>query len=177
MSPCASHRDALHRLLDGEIDGSERALLEAHLEACPGCRAFAADLRSLRESLAALPPEPFPPEALDAVWARTVGARRGRPRSSPARWVIAAAAAVAIAILVPAILRRVEEGPYSEAFTAVEIDRAEQDAKLALALAAHAIRRGESAARDRVLAGHVAPAIRKLPFRRTPGESAHESEP
>lgn len=165
MKHCDSNRESLHRLVDGEIHGTEREALDRHLEGCPGCRAFVEDLRALRGSLSRLDAEPFPPEALEAVWTRTVGARRRRTLPRPAAWVIPAAAAVALALLAPALFRGPKPPDSTESYSPADLARAERDAQVAIALVGQAIRRGESAARDRILAGHLAPALRKLPFR------------
>jgi predicted anti-sigma-YlaC factor YlaD len=48
---CDRAREYASLRLDGELSDFERALLDSHLERCPGCRAFADDLVSVTERL------------------------------------------------------------------------------------------------------------------------------
>jgi predicted anti-sigma-YlaC factor YlaD len=48
---CDRAREYASLRLDGELSDFERALLDSHLERCPGCRAFAADLGCVTERL------------------------------------------------------------------------------------------------------------------------------
>ena len=45
---CRTHFESLSALLDGELDGEEKAALEAHLNHCPSCLE---ELQSLKSSL------------------------------------------------------------------------------------------------------------------------------
>lgn len=57
--------DRIHDLVDGALTAAEREGMEAHLSACPDCRATAEELAALRAELEALPAEARVP---DAVW-------------------------------------------------------------------------------------------------------------
>jgi hypothetical protein len=64
--------EALSAFLDREIEGPGRAEIEAHLEACPGCRALLEDLRRLDAAVGAEAAPPVP-----AGLARRIRARLG----------------------------------------------------------------------------------------------------
>lgn len=49
-------RDDLSAYLDGALEPAERALVQAHLDGCPACRAAAAELAAAARVIAALPP-------------------------------------------------------------------------------------------------------------------------
>src|SRR5262249_40695023 len=87
---CESVRERIHTALDDDAPLDVEPL--GHVGTCAGCRALYEDLSALRDSPRALPHEPLPPAALDAVWARTV--RSGaRPRLASG-WRAAAAALI-----------------------------------------------------------------------------------
>ncbi|MBI5836634.1 MAG: zf-HC2 domain-containing protein [Candidatus Eisenbacteria bacterium] len=100
MAPCRQQLEAwrLSSYLDGDLDASHRAAVEAHLAGCAACRERAADLQGMVAALRELPaPEPSP-----FLWARVqAGLREGRPRRSGLaafewqRWIPAGAAAAA----------------------------------------------------------------------------------
>lgn len=46
---CERYREFVSAASDGELTPDERTELDAHLDVCAGCRAFAADLESLHE--------------------------------------------------------------------------------------------------------------------------------
>lgn len=50
---CDRAREAASLVLDGELSQLERALLERHLERCPACAEFAADVSALTRELRA----------------------------------------------------------------------------------------------------------------------------
>jgi anti-sigma factor RsiW len=78
MSPCERIEGLLTSYADGELGPGEKALVEAHLAACPECAALAAGLRSADEAFAAFP-EIEPSPAL-MVKLRAVGPPRRRFR-------------------------------------------------------------------------------------------------
>ena len=55
--PCACERarQTISLMLDGEVSQLERVLLKRHLEACPQCLAFAADVNALTRELREAP--------------------------------------------------------------------------------------------------------------------------
>lgn len=84
----------------GDLPAAEAERLEEHLAACPECRALADGLRESQAALAALAGEPIDPEALARVRSgvlRRLEERRPRPALTP--WLLAAAAALAVAAL------------------------------------------------------------------------------
>lgn len=111
---CHSFREALDRLIDGDIEASSRAALLEHVETCPSCRSdyewirqIGADLESMggefvseipeidiiASVMSALPNEPREPESV-ASFAKF----EAHPRTFPWRWTAAAAAAAAIVV-------------------------------------------------------------------------------
>ncbi len=106
---CTDVRNAIYVYLDGEFADPEEAEFQAHLEACPSCRALAgqerAFLRDLRGALVA-PPAPEGlrervDNALDVTPAPWLLAelRELEPRPSRWRWVVPMAAAAAAALV------------------------------------------------------------------------------
>jgi anti-sigma factor RsiW len=63
---CERYAEAIDDLVDGRLEDVARLELEAHLAGCVSCRALVADLRSIRDTAAALPVH-HPPER---VWTR-----------------------------------------------------------------------------------------------------------
>jgi anti-sigma factor RsiW len=135
----------------GALDPDDAARLEAHLEACPSCRADAAAAAEAL-ALAALPPpsdaerralRDLPARALDAL--HRSERRRGVGKRIFAG-IAAAAAAVAL-VLAPAVLRKAPTPPAAEAAAAWEgpdLDALWDDAQI-LDLEASATSGGESA--------------------------------
>lgn len=52
---CTDQRRALSALLDGELSSDDMSSLEAHLEECADCRAYADELRRLDADIASMP--------------------------------------------------------------------------------------------------------------------------
>ena len=86
---CERVRAQVSLELDGELSQLERRMLASHLERCPQCHAFAADVRAFTEDL-----RNAPLETLD----QPVVVRRLR-RATTARLQIGAAAVLAFAAL------------------------------------------------------------------------------
>jgi Putative zinc-finger len=100
---CDDCRQRLQAWLDGDPPGADG--LDAHLAACPACRALAEAARRLRSGLLAAPP-PVPPAGLaDRIVAGVIADRRKRQRSRRrlafAGLALAVAACLAIALLLP----------------------------------------------------------------------------
>ncbi|HRX87057.1 MAG TPA: zf-HC2 domain-containing protein [Phycisphaerae bacterium] len=51
---CAAARDAWHAACDGELAADAQAALDAHVAACPACRAYIDDLAAIAGALAEL---------------------------------------------------------------------------------------------------------------------------
>ncbi len=125
----------------------------AHLAECASCRELRFDLDSLSELLRARPRASLPPDALDAVWRRTI--RGGKPM----RFRLAAAAALAAAVLGGSLYFGLVPNPGHEPSSA-EIARASAQADLVLAYAARALVATRDATADRVIGSKVSPAVR-----------------
>jgi anti-sigma factor RsiW len=101
-------REDLTALLDGALAPERATAVEAHLDACPSCRAEVERLRAGLAALAALPPAPEPPPFFAARLEARLREERARPRGL-ARWLprprvlawsgAAAAAALAVAAI------------------------------------------------------------------------------
>jgi putative zinc finger protein len=78
------YRDAIQELADGTLGPLRRSELQQHLDECPACRAFADDMRRIRDLAQSLD-RPAPP---DRVWLQVAGRLRQEGRiaqtSSPA---------------------------------------------------------------------------------------------
>jgi anti-sigma factor RsiW len=167
VSGCDVFRPLLDERLDGDLAADRAAALEAHLAECADCRAVAEGLAAVRAGLRALPEHPLPSVALEEVLDRTV--RAGRPKVLPrfaALWPAWAGAAVVVVLAL--LLARLPHEPSTLAQPSpAEVARARSEARLVLSVASNALHRAERAARDRVVAGEVAPALRRLPIRWT----------
>jgi Putative zinc-finger len=98
--------DRLSAYLDAELEVSERQAVEAHLRQCDECARHLEDLAAVDEMARALPLE-APGGYFETLPGRVrfkVAARRGRP-SLPV-WSWAVAAALLLAVVTPALLRR-----------------------------------------------------------------------
>ena len=100
---CDDCRRRLQAWLDGDPLGADGA--EAHLAACPACRALDAAARRLRTGLLAAPAPLPPPGLADRIVAGVLADRRHRLRMRRrlvfAGVALAAAAALAVAFLLP----------------------------------------------------------------------------
>jgi anti-sigma factor RsiW len=101
---CSRYREWIRELADGTLGSIRRSELDRHTEECADCRAFAADLRTIRDATGSL--EPLAPP--DGVWLQIAGRllQEGRvtlPAArppAPARHVplLAIAAALVLAV-------------------------------------------------------------------------------
>ncbi len=163
MSDCGTFRPLLHERLDGELGAGAALALDAHLAACPDCRSAAEGLAAVRSGLLALPEHPLPEEAIDEILDRTVRDRRPRARFA-AYWPAWAGAAALAALAL--LLLRLPLSPSVPAETSPgDVAKAASEARLVLSLASGALHRAERAAGNRILAGEIAPALRRVPIR------------
>jgi len=98
---CETSREVLSARADGEASSDEVAAADAHVENCPGCERFAADMASIDRMVRIRPAEPVP-SLVASVTARARPARLGR-----GGWLRPALAWVAVVMLVqslPALL-------------------------------------------------------------------------
>ncbi len=110
MNGCQKARLQMSRKLDGVLPPAEDAALQAHLSACPACRAVWEQLCALQQCLRE--PEPVPETLHGAVMARIAQARQepaqNPPQSRRARrrpWIPALAGAAACGVLVVGAVR------------------------------------------------------------------------
>jgi anti-sigma factor RsiW len=84
MTACEREREAIGALVDGELEGAERAAVEAHLAGCTGCRKELEELRRLAAAFASLPPVEPAPDFEARFWAR-IAREAGAPQGFAAR--------------------------------------------------------------------------------------------
>ncbi|MEN6561538.1 MAG: zf-HC2 domain-containing protein [Acidobacteriota bacterium] len=168
---CRKAMKDISRLVDGELPERERARLERHLAACPGCRELEADLRKIVAGAARL----GAPEPSGRVWASIRADLAGRPaeaaagrkrafrRPAPGAWLpafrYAGVAAAAVVLVAAGIVagRRVGRGPAApgpearERYTLAKLDEAERHYQQAITSLSEAF-----AAQKGVLAPEVA---------------------
>jgi hypothetical protein len=101
-------RESLGAYALGQLDGEERAGIEAHLEGCPECRAEAESMAMLSRLLpladpASFGPAPQPPAELGDRVAATIGAERDHSRKRR-RWGFGLALGGATAAVAAALL-------------------------------------------------------------------------
>jgi predicted anti-sigma-YlaC factor YlaD len=105
---CESIRTAVSAELDGEDPGIPRAVVDAHLFTCPGCREFEADARRVHGRFRVAAAAPVPD--LTAAVMRAVGeehpaaADRRDERVLLLRWCLALVALVQLGMAVPALV-------------------------------------------------------------------------
>jgi predicted anti-sigma-YlaC factor YlaD len=163
VSACETFRPLLHERLDGELGPDAALSLDAHLAACPDCRSAAEGLAVVRSGLLALPEHPLPAEAIEEILDRTVRDRRLGTRFA-AYWP-AWAGAAALAALALLLLRFPLSPSVPAEIPPGDVAKAASEARLVLSLAAGALHRAERAAGNRILAGEIAPALRRVPIR------------
>ena len=120
MNGCQKARLQMSRKLDGVLPPAEDAALQAHLSACPACRAVWEQLCALQQCLRE--PEPVPETLHGAVMARIAQARQepaqDPPQSQRARrrpWIPALAG---VAACVGLVVGAVRFGLFRGAFSA-----------------------------------------------------------
>jgi len=180
MMSCPEIRETIHEHLDGPIARDRQQEIGTHLALCAACRDFQQGLLALGDALRSAPVFPLPEDVLEDVWDRTVRARSEHPagRTRRLQWWAAAAAAVLMLAFLPAVVRLArmtsEQGRADERIHPMAVldpsdpaalARAGHEARMVLAVTARALRRTERAAYDRVLVGHVSPAVRRIPIR------------
>ncbi|HEX2682026.1 MAG TPA: zf-HC2 domain-containing protein, partial [Candidatus Dormibacteraeota bacterium] len=109
---CGEWEARLNEYVDGTLAASEQAAVDAHVAACPSCRAALAELRELVTGAAALPRSIEPGTELWADVARRITRRAPRERWWRERlfWAgaMAAAASLVIALGIARWVRRPE---------------------------------------------------------------------
>jgi predicted anti-sigma-YlaC factor YlaD len=162
MTGCAAIRESIQDGMDGPLSLERHQEVTFHLRACSECREYRDGLEVVRDALRLLPEIPFPADALDSVWSRTIRAGSRPEAARPRRldWRIAAVAAATVTLLLlPSLFR-----PMTGSFTPNDLARAGNDTRRVLALAGEAIRKTRHAAVTQVLGAEVSPALRKIPI-------------
>jgi hypothetical protein len=115
--------------VDGSLDASERAAVDAHLAACARCREEVELARRAVTALSTLGEEPVPLGVTAPVLARAE--RAAEPRRRSPRWAVGLAAAAALvlagALVLPQVLRD-PAGPGPGGATMGVAENAERDA-------------------------------------------------
>ena len=93
---CGSMLELLSASLDGELTPAEEALLRAHLDACPACRALREELAGVRGACGG--PEVLPPAQLKARILANLPPQRAAKAHPWRRWGALAAALVIVAM-------------------------------------------------------------------------------
>ncbi len=155
---CSEFRELVDAWVDGELDVTEEARLQAHLESCVDCREERELAASVASQLRALPEVDLPESVAAAVRRKTrawptvglSGVRKG-PLFRP----LPAAVAMAVAIAVMVILVIPRKSPNQPQFSDREIEQAVQQTRIALAVVNSATRRAEFEVRRRVIVDGV----------------------
>jgi len=131
---CDEIEPLLSDFIDGQVDKEQSAMIRAHVETCSRCREIYQDLKHLTEQLASLP-DTTPPKRLRRVTQHQAvdegllrRHRRRIPTASTAAWIVAAAAAFLVAVLVyPWITSSQPDPPIPETMTGIfqDLDHAE----------------------------------------------------
>jgi anti-sigma factor RsiW len=119
--PCSEYQPALSELADGSLTGEARARVEAHVQACPGCRAVLADIRRIRQTARSLAKAVPPDDLWNKVRARIdaesapskvvpIEGRRGWFPTSHGSWSLLAAAAVLLVALSTGVVLMLRNG-------------------------------------------------------------------
>ncbi len=169
---CATVIEALEAHLDGDLEGAQRAAIEAHLERCPGCAAEHQLAAEVRSGLRALPELDAPRAVVERVFKETVRRqtdgsrrpwrRRRRPVVRPA-WAALAAAALAAVVVGSGLWLTSTPSENDATADAAAVARATEEARYALAYVAQVSRRTGLKLRQDLLPEHlVDPSARSL---------------
>lgn len=99
MTDCEKALELISERLDGPLAAADAAWLEAHLAACPDCRALQADFAALHQELpllAARPPEALKDKVMEAVHASKVTPFQGKRKQWQWRSLASLAAVLAL---------------------------------------------------------------------------------
>lgn len=102
---CEQFQDALSARLDGEAPppGLDDAAVDAHVETCATCSAFAAGAATQHRALRVRPAEPVP-DLTNAILAALPPSARPQPVREWARYALFAVAATQLLLALPAVL-------------------------------------------------------------------------
>jgi anti-sigma factor RsiW len=139
---CSEWETRLNEYVDGTLTAETRALVEAHLAACAGCREAVAELRALIAGAAGLPRSIEPGRELWSGVAKRIGTRNS---GIGTRWWRTALAAAATLVIGFALYRRLPSSPAldrpgGEGWEAVQAEYDQAGAQLRDALASQRAR-------------------------------------
>lgn len=119
MPDCDEALELISAQIDGALTQEEAAVLAAHLEHCPACRALLADLEQIHSDLEAIPPVSPPSGLQEDIMARIRAEQKSRPRVT-VRWRswAAMAAIFAVVLLGASTLRIWQDGGSGATYTA-----------------------------------------------------------
>lgn len=104
MSGCQPYREALSALADGEVAPVGRQALDAHLQSCSTCTAFAAATGDLDRRVRLAPAEPVPDLVAPVLAAvDTPHVARARSRFAQLRGLLAAVGVAQLALALPVV--------------------------------------------------------------------------
>jgi anti-sigma factor RsiW len=162
---CEVVLDQLEAWIDDDLEASAAIALKRHLETCAGCRGEAALARTIRNELREMPRLDTPSAVLERVHSevnseRSVAAssRWGSFRTPPV-WLAAAAVFAAVALAPRFFAPGAEEvaavETAAEPIDAAAVERATEEARVALAYVSQVSRRTALEIRDDLILGRV----------------------
>lgn len=100
---CSSAREALSARLDGEADGHENGRVDAHLQGCPACRGWSAEVADVTRRARLQPVLPGR-DLTERVLVETRDGDRRAQSWPPERWLLLLVGAVMLLFTVPLLL-------------------------------------------------------------------------
>lgn len=162
---CEDGYRAIHQRADGLLSMDGGQVLDAHLSACASCRGYAEELDALRSALSSLPEVPFPDDALEGVWDRTIRVEREQARSIRRWWRPVAKGLAAAAVIVMTFFgSRAFFVPMEPTLSDQELARLSAETRLVFELTTNALRRVERATMEGLMVEQLSPALRRIPI-------------
>ena len=134
MTNCENIRERLTLYLDNELQGDERAVVEAHVESCDSCASFVEKELTFLNAIRKSGPLHVASPELKAKVSEIVGGAKEpvvRERSRRLKWMLPVAAALLVLLLPVVVWRIVRDGdhPENEAPSAFALKAAESHLK------------------------------------------------
>jgi anti-sigma factor RsiW len=171
QDPCVWMQERLDAYLDGDLSPTEVTMADLHLARCADCAAELTLARQVAGSLRSLPGQHCPERVTDTVRAHIGAAGNRRLGVKPMPWYyrwqelfkrpLWIGAVTAVFVLLTAVVGT--KGPDEPQYTRAQIEEAEIEAKMALALISEITSRAGSAIQEDVLSVPlVKPALRAV---------------
>lgn len=171
QDPCVWMQEHLDAYLDGDLSPTEVTMADLHLARCAGCAAELTLARQVAGSLRSLPGQNCPDRVTDTVRAHIGAAGNRRLGVKPMPWYyrwqelfkrpLWIGAVTAVFVVLTAVVGT--HSPNEPQYTRAEIEEAEIEAKMALALISEITSRAGSAIQEDVLTVPlVKPALRAV---------------